>query len=71
MQHNKTVSQHKATNPVYWVPTAYYAMGLPFIAVNLVSLYMYKELGVSDTQITFWTSLLILPWTLKFLCSAD
>ena len=69
MQHNKTVSQHKATNPVYWVPTAYYAMGLPFIAVNLVSLYMYKELGVSDTQITFWTSLLILPWTLKFLWS--
>lgn len=69
MQNNKTVSQQKATNPVYWVPTAYYAMGLPFIAVNLVSLYMYKELGVSDTQITFWTSLLILPWTLKFLWS--
>jgi len=44
-------------------------MGLPFIAVNLVSTFMFKDLGISDTQIAFWTSIIMLPWTLKFLWS--
>ena len=48
MQQNKTVSQQKTINPVYWVPTAYFAMGLPFIAINLVSVFMFKDLGISD-----------------------
>ena len=69
MQQNKTVSQQKTINPVYWVPTAYFAMGLPFIAINLVSVFMFKDLGISDTQIAFWTSLIMMPWTLKFLWS--
>ena len=55
MQQNKTASQGKTINPIYWVPTAYFAMGLPFIAINLVSVFMFKDLGISDTQITFWT----------------
>lgn len=66
---SKTTSYRKLLKPVYWVPTAYFAMGLPFIAINLVSVYMFKDLGVSDTQIAFWTSLIMLPWTLKFLWS--
>ncbi len=53
MQQNKTASQGKTINPIYWVPTAYFAMGLPFIAINLVSVFMFKDLGISDTQITF------------------
>ena len=69
MQQNKTVSQQKTINPVYWVPTAYFAMGLPFIAINLVSVFMFKDLGISDTQIAFWTSLIMMPWTLRFLWS--
>ena len=69
MQQNKTASQGKTINPIYWVPTAYFAMGLPFIAINLVSVFMFKDLGISDTQITFWTSLIMMPWTLKFLWS--
>ena len=56
MQQNKTVSQRKTINPACWVPTAYFAMGLPFIAINLVSVFMFKDLGISDTQIAFWTS---------------
>jgi PAT family beta-lactamase induction signal transducer AmpG len=44
-------------------------MGLPFIAINLVSVFMFKDLGISDTQIAFWTSLIMMPWTLKFLWS--
>ena len=72
MQQNKTVSQQKTINPVYWVPTAYFAMGLPFIAINLVSVFMFKDLGISDTQIAFWTSitfllLAFLQWLLLLL----
>ena len=53
MQQNKTASQRKTINPACWVPTAYFAMGLPFIAINLVSVFMFKDLGISDTQIAF------------------
>lgn len=56
-------------SPIRWVPSAYFAMGLPFIAVNLVSTFMFKDLGISDTQIAFWTSIIMMPWTLKFLWS--
>lgn len=55
--------------PLSWVPSAYFAMGLPFIAVNLVSTFMFKDLGISDTQIAFWTSVIMMPWSLKFLWS--
>ena len=46
----------KRRSPITWVPTAYFAMGMPFIAINLVSTFMFKDLGISDTQIAFWTS---------------
>ena len=51
MQQNKTASQGKTINPIYWVPTAYFAMGLPFIAINLVSVFMFKDLGISETGV--------------------
>lgn len=56
-------------NPVTWVPTAYFAMGLPFVVLNMVTVLMFKGLGVDDSLITFWTSLILLPWTLKPLWS--
>lgn len=56
-------------SPVTWVPTVYFAMGLPFVVLNMVTSLMYKGLDISDAQITFWTSLIMLPWTLKFLWS--
>ncbi|RZK60781.1 MAG: MFS transporter [Pedobacter sp.] len=40
-------------------------MGLPFVALAASSAIMYKNLGVSDSKIAFWTSLVMLPWTLK------
>ncbi len=55
----------KQTKPFLWVPTAYFAMGLPFVAIAQASVLMYKNMGVSDTQIAFWTTLIMLPWTLK------
>ncbi|MGV3704389.1 MAG: MFS transporter [Arcticibacter sp.] len=40
-------------------------MGLPFVALSGASSIMYKNMGISDTQIALWTSLIMLPWTLK------
>ena len=59
----------KTFSPVTWVPTVYFAMGLPFVVLNMVSGLMFKGLEVSDAQIAFWTSLIMMPWTLKFLWS--
>ena len=56
-------------NPISWIPTVYFAMGLPFVVLNMVSVLMFKGLGVGDAQIALWTSLIMLPWTLKFLWS--
>jgi len=44
-------------------------MGLPFVVLNMVSAVLYKDLGISDAQIAFWTSLIMWPWTIKFLWS--
>ncbi len=52
-------------SPLWWVPSAYFAMGLPLILINLVAPLMFKDFNISDTQVAFWTSLLILPWSLK------
>jgi MFS transporter, PAT family, beta-lactamase induction signal transducer AmpG len=51
--------------PARWVPTLYFAEGLPFVAIAVVSTLMYKDMGISDAQIALWTSLVMLPWTLK------
>ena len=55
----------KKKNPITWVPTTYFAMGLPFVMLSLVSPIIFKDLGVPNETIAFWTSLLILPWSLK------
>ena len=55
--------------PLRWVPTLYFAMGLPFVVLNMVSAVLFKDLGISDAQIAFWTSLIMWPWTIKFLWS--
>jgi len=55
----------KPTNPAFWVPTLYFAEGLPFVAINVVSVLMYKVMKVPDAQIAFFTTLVIFPWTLK------
>jgi PAT family beta-lactamase induction signal transducer AmpG len=59
----------KKKRPALWVPTLYVAEGLPFIATNVVSVLMYKSLGLSDAKIALFTSFLALPWSLKFVWS--
>jgi len=59
----------KITKPVFWIPTNYFAMGLPFIAIAQASTLMFKNLGISDSRIAFWTSIILMPYTLKPLWS--
>ena len=61
----KTETNH----PLRWVPSAYFAMGLPFVILNMVCVLMFKGLGIADSQIALWTSIIMFPWTLKFLWS--
>jgi PAT family beta-lactamase induction signal transducer AmpG len=56
-------------NPWPWIPTLYFAEGLPNAIVTTISLVVYKALGVSDERITVYTGLFYLPWVLKPLWS--
>lgn len=56
-------------NPWAWVPSLYFAEGLPYVAVMTISLVLYKQMGLSNAEITFYTSWLSLPWVLKPLWS--
>lgn len=55
--------------PWLWVPSLYFAQGLPYVVVMIVSVIMYKRLGVSNTEIALYTSWLYLPWVIKPLWS--
>ncbi|MCB0283452.1 MAG: MFS transporter [Calditrichae bacterium] len=59
------MSQEKMRHPATWVPTLYFAEGLPFVATGTVSVLMYKSLGLGDAEIAFFTTLIMWPWTLK------
>lgn len=59
----------KPKSPWSWVPTLYFAEGLPYVAVMTLSIIMYKQLGLSNAEITFYTSWLYLPWVIKPLWS--
>jgi len=56
-------------NPWAWVPTLYFAEGIPYIIVMTVSVIMYKRLGISNADIALYTSWLYLPWVIKPLWS--
>jgi PAT family beta-lactamase induction signal transducer AmpG len=48
-----------------WVPSLYFASGLPYVVVMTISVIMYKRLGISNTEIALYTSWLYLPWVIK------
>ena len=53
----------------FWVPSLYYAEGLPYAFVMIVSVVMYKKLDISNSEIALYTSWLYLPWVIKPLWS--
>ena len=56
-------------SPWTWIPSLYLAEGLPYVVVMTVSVVMYKNFGVSNTDIALYTSWLYLPWVVKPLWS--
>ncbi|MBC7867203.1 MAG: MFS transporter, partial [Gloeobacteraceae cyanobacterium ES-bin-316] len=60
-----TDNNPKNTHPTSWIPSTWFAMGLPFVVLAAASSIIYKNMGISDSKIAFWTSLITLPWTLK------
>jgi PAT family beta-lactamase induction signal transducer AmpG len=64
-----TITRRAGASPSLWVPTLYFAEGLPFYAVSMIALIFYSRMGVSNSTITATVSLLGLPWSLKPLWS--
>ncbi|HTP06107.1 MAG TPA: MFS transporter [Nitrospirota bacterium] len=52
-------------NPWIFLPTLYFAEGLPYVIINTVSVILYKRMGIANADIAFWTSFLYLPWVIK------
>lgn len=56
-------------SPWAWIPTLYFAEGIPYFIVNVISVTMFKRLGMSNGDLALFTSLLYLPWVIKPLWS--
>lgn len=54
-----------AITPWSWVPSLYFAEALPYFAVNVISVTMFKRLGMSNADIALYTGWLYLPWVIK------
>ena len=63
MKHNSKLS------PWLWVPSLYFAEGLPYFIVNVISVILYKNMGMSNGDVAFYTGMLYLPWVIKPLWS--
>lgn len=61
----KNVKNTNSRSPWAWIPTLYFAEGIPYVVAMTVSVIMYKRLGISNTNIALYTSWLYLPWVIK------
>ena len=52
-----------------WVPSLYFAEGLPYVLIVTVSAIMFKQMGVGNAEVALYTSWLYLPWVIKPLWS--
>lgn len=59
----------KTVSPWAWIPTLYFAEGLPYVAIMTISVIMYKRMDISNTEIALYTGWLNLPWVIKPLWS--
>ena len=62
-------SKPSSRNPWYWVPSLYYAEGIPYTVVMTVSVILYKRMGISNADIALYTGWFYLPWVIKPLWS--
>ena len=63
------MDQMKTKSPWCWVPSLYFAEGIPYFLVNNISVMMFTKMGVPNGQMAFFTTLLYFPWFLKGLWS--
>ena len=59
----------ESRNPWLWIPTLYFAEGIPYFIVNNISVVMFKNMGMPNGMLALYTSLLYLPWVIKPLWS--
>lgn len=59
------MTKNTQKSPWLWIPSLYMTEGIPYIVIIVVSVIMYKKLGVSNSDIGLYTSLLYLPWVIK------
>ena len=59
------MSNTNQKNPWWWVPTLYFAEGVPYFVVNNISVMMFTKMGVPNGDMSFFTTLLYFPWFLK------
>ena len=57
--------KNKQITPWVWVPTLYFAEGVPYFVVNNISVMMFTKMGVPNGDMAFFTTLLYFPWFLK------
>ena len=63
------MDQMKTKSPWWWVPSLYFAEGIPYFLVHNISVMMFTKMGVPNGQMAFFTTLLYFPWFLKGLWS--
>lgn len=54
-----------ARNPWTWIPTLYFGQAIPYVVVMVLAVVIYKDFGISNDDIAFYTSWLYLPWVIK------
>lgn len=59
------MKKKQKNSPWAWIPTLYLAEGLPYFAVNTLAVLMYTRMGVSNSEMAFYTGWLYLPWVIK------
>src|SRR4051812_14310365 len=68
-QSASAAAQQQRKSQWLWIPSLYFAQGIPYVVVMTMSVVMYKRLGISNTDIALYTSLLYSPWVIKPLWS--
>ena len=63
------MKKNQNINPWGWIPTLYFAEGIPYFIVNTISVIMFTNMGMSKGDMAMYTSLLYLPWVIKPLWS--
>lgn len=61
--------KERSMNPWWWIPTLYFAEGIPYFLVNNISVIMFTRMGMPNGEMALYTGLLYLPWVIKPLWS--